>query len=588
MRLKYAVLLLTFFMNCLTMYGQGGSYLFRNGTTGYKIFISEQAPGDIKSAAKSFQEHLQRVSGASFDIAASKVLSPNLVLLTSTTPNTDPGLLNSTRLTNEGFVISIKKTVIAISGITPRGTLFGINTFLEKYLGCRTYGYQLHTEKKLSTLPYPKDMTGVENPAFNDRIDYYFESFRDKDYVFWNKLTLPPPYYWGLWVHSFGELLPSDRYFKDHPEYFAMKNGQRQPHQLCLTNPQVYNIILAELKSRIAKNPGAIYWSVSQNDTYHESCECPNCSKVNDYEGSAQGTLLTFVNRIAANFPDKKISTLAYANTQKPPLHVVPAKNVYIMLCVDYHGNRRLPIAKDPLEADFVKDLQGWKKITGNLMVWDYVTRFLSFLSPFPNLYTLQDNIQFFRSQGIPFVFSQGNAITQNGEFGVVRGYLIAKLLWNPNENFDELLDDVLNGYYGKAGPYIKGYITLMNKASEKANLNIYSNATDDGKTTYLTPKMIAAYTDKFDQAESAVRNNPDLLERVQIARLPLTYVILELSKSAGTLVIKSNMKAQTSGNASLLLKDFVAKCKKAGVLYLDDRGTTPDDYLKKNKAILH
>src|SRR5438309_1403970 len=42
--------------------------------------------------------------------------------------------------------------------------------------------------------------------------------------------------YGGLFVHTHATLLPPDKYFKDHPEYFAQNAaGQRYPAQLCPT-----------------------------------------------------------------------------------------------------------------------------------------------------------------------------------------------------------------------------------------------------------------------------------------------------------------------------------------------------------------
>ena len=51
-------------------------------------------------------------------------------------------------------------------------------------------------------------------------------------------------------------------------------------------------------------------------------------------------------------------------------------------------------------------------------------------------------------------MFEQGNREV-GGEFAELRTYLISKLLWNPYDNVDTLMNDFLNGYYGAAAnPY--------------------------------------------------------------------------------------------------------------------------------------
>src|SRR5690606_17449370 len=70
---------------------------------------------------------------------------------------------------------------------------------------------------------------------------------------------------WGLFVHTFNTLLSPEEYGRTHPEYFSLINGTRLPGtQLCLSNAKVVEIVVANLKKKIAENPEATYWSVSQ------------------------------------------------------------------------------------------------------------------------------------------------------------------------------------------------------------------------------------------------------------------------------------------------------------------------------------
>ena len=123
------------------------------------------------------------------------------------------------------------------------------------------------------------------------------------------------------------------------------------------------------------------------------------------------------------------------------------------MLC-SIECNRSKPLEADPGSASFLKDLEDWTRLTKNIYLWDYVVNFKNYLCPFPNLRVLQPNIRYFAKNGMTRIFEQGSGKSLS-EFKELRTYLISKLLWNPNENVDSLIDDFLSGYYGdRAAPH--------------------------------------------------------------------------------------------------------------------------------------
>ncbi len=335
---------------------------------------------------------------------------------------------------------------------------------------------------------------------------------------------------WGLWCHSFFEVMPPDKYFESHPEYFSLVNGKRvRDKQLCLTNPDATRLIIQNLRERIAKEPQIPYWSISQMD-WAGSCECPNCRALNEREGTPMGSLLEFINTIAAEFPDHIIATLAYQYTRKPPksLHALP--NVGIQLCtLELNRSRSFEIDDRPDSVAFRDDLGRWTGISRNLVIWDYTIQFANLVSPFPNLRVLQPNLRHLASHHVMGVYSQANREI-GGEFAELRGYLLAKLMWDPNDNVSARMDDFLDGYYGPAGRPIRRYIDLMHDALEKsgADLKIFGHPRDH-RDGYLSSDLIAEYDRLFDEAERLVAGDATLASRVQAARMPLRYAKLRL-----------------------------------------------------------
>ncbi len=493
---------------------------------------------------------------------------------------------NPQKIELDGYRLTTKEKKVFIYGGSPRGTLNGATSFIEDYLGIRYYSSEVKLIPKHEKVSLPYDLDIIYNPPIKFRTTHYRDTW-NQAFSNWHKLNhnkdgSHPD--WGYWCHSFNTLVPPDQHFEDHPEYYAEVNGSRVPTQLCLTNPDVYQITIENLRKAMEEQPDKTYWSVSQNDNV-SYCQCDECRKIDEKEGTPMGSLLTFVNKVADEFPDKVISTLAYQYSRQAPRNIKPADNVNIMLCT-IELNRSKPISEDPSSDAFRNDLEDWADITDDILLWDYVIQFENLVSPFPNLRVLQPNLQYFVENHADKHFQQGNREV-GGEFAELRAYLIAKLLWDPYIDIDKTMDDFLNGYYGEGGKFIRRYIDDIHDELEKSgqSLNIFGHPSDAGQT-WLRPEKIKVYEEYFDQAENAVSDNPDVLERVRIARMPIEYakveIALRLGTSEGGMYIRDD-----SGHWKVreeipeTAKSLVERAINQGVTRFKEWHTTPAEYLK-------
>jgi hypothetical protein len=300
------------------------------------------------------------------------------------------------------------------------------------------------------------------------------------------------------------------------------------------------------------------------------------------YSPIGSGSVINFVNKVAARFPDKIISTLAYQYTRVPPKDLVPAKNVNIMLC-SIESPRHIPI-KDG-DKSFCEDLEGWGKLTNNIIIWDYVVQYRNLISPFPNLHNLQPDLKYFHDKGVTMIFSEGNPDT-GGEFHELKAYILAKLMWDVNADVNKIMDDFLTGYYGSAGKIIKEYIDLLQKslAESGEKLIIYGTPMEE-KNGFLSEKLIGEYNKIFDRAEQAVAGNPEILERVKVARLPLKFAILEIAKdektgSRGAFMTGPDNKLVPKPEIVNTLYDFAYLTIKTEVSHVRESRITPQQYL--------
>ena len=560
--------------------------LAQNGNSLYRIVLPSSASAQEQKAASVLQDYLMQISGAAIPIVSAYKPGSKYEIILGQNERLDAlGIVvNFNELEADGFVIKTDSLRLIIAGGNDKGTLFGVYAFLEKYLGCRMYAPMVKIIPVRDTI-----LLGITEDKEIPKIKYrtiHYKTSWDAEYVDWQKLNHDargerPA--WGTWVHTFNNLVPPETYFKDHPDYYAMRDGKRLPTQLCLSNPEVLKVVIQNLRREITQNPDAKYWSVSQNDN-RQYCMCDECQALDNKESSHSGTMLNFVNQVAEQFPDHMISTLAYEYTRKAPTTIKPLKNVNIMLCsIEVRRDRPIETANDSTCISFVKDLKDWGKIAGDIIVWDYVIQFNNLVSPFPNLQVLQPNLQFFAENGVTAMFEQGNREV-GGEFAELRSYLISKLLWDPYANADTIINDFLKGYYGAAAKQIREYIDGMQNAvlSSEQSLKIFGSPVE-ASVSYLTPGLIAGYIRLFDQAELSVADDPAILERVRIARQPLNFAIMEQSKRNFTgeqgIFMKAGDKWVVRPEIRSMIDPFTDLCIRQGVTRLREWSTTPEAY---------
>ena len=555
-------------------------HLVTNGKSEYRLCVPRDSSPQVMASADTLVKYIQDISGAAIPVLIGGDAHGHRLVF-EIGASADPSV-DVSGLGNDGFIIRTDYGSVYLTAGTDYGLQNAVYTFLETYLGCRLYSPTVRKVPRRSSIAL-SEINDRQVPVFTFRM----QNIHDSTYTSWHKLNSNDDF--GLFVHTFHVLVPPEEYFEAHPEYFSMLRGTRTPNgQLCLSNPHVFSIVCDELRSRMNARPGARFWSVSQNDTY-VPCDCDACRAIDSVEGSPSGSILTFVNRVADEFPDMTISTLAYQYSRPAPRHVKPRPNVNIMLC-SIECNRSRPLAEDPSSASFVTDVADWCRLTHNIFLWDYVINFRNLVSPFPNLRVLQPNIQFFARNGITSVFEQGLS-GFSGEFAELRVYLIAKLLWNPNVNVDSVMDDFLQGYYGRAAPYIRQYIDTMHNVTEASGegLDIYGYPIRS-VNGYLSAAMIALYGSVFDRAEAAVAAEPEILARVRTARLPVQFALLEQAKVAaagdgGCFVQNAEGSLSVRPTMDSLLNTFVKNCKEAAIPRLWEHGTTPDEYLSATRA---
>jgi len=514
------------------------AFLFDGGGSRYSIVIGAAASPSEEYAAQELQTHFHACTGAQLPILreAPPADAPMIVLgcgRVAEALGVDP---QPEALGEQGYVIRTVASHLVIAGTPAAGTLYGVYDFLEDHLGVRWHAPGIVKTPRIDRLPLPAEDRLVR-PAFAWRHASYAwpggdAAFRARqrdnaggggaDHVYGVQ------YAFDGTCHSYFRFVSPGEFFETHPEYFSEIGGVRRSHetQLCLTNPDVLEVVTERMLARMADMPGVRQHNFSQMD-YYNYCECARCAEINERYGTMGGTQYWFLNQLAARtaevHPDKLIGTLAYMYTEEPPKGLEMHPNIAVWLCHMFPSCDSHPIATCPLNADYMRRALAWSKLVKHLYIWHYIVDFAHYYNPFPNLRAMAADLRFYRDISVEGIYLQGMGHGGGGgEFSLLRPYYGVKLLWNPDQDAEALIADFVEGYYAAAARPILEYIALLHDKVERENIHmhLYTNPAQG----YLPDDVIARAMTLFDEAEQAVAEDPELLERVRVARMPLTY----------------------------------------------------------------
>ncbi len=233
------------------------------------IVISAEATVSEKYAAEEMASHLKKMTGRAITITKDQQQLPTDTKLIAIGRSSFTSQIDVSGLDVEQYVIDVQPNRLVIIGgrqsaspgqhVRDAGTLFGVYEFLEG-LGVRWYrpepwGEHVPRMKELKLrigrttslkpsysmraalsggMSYSREETPEENRqarvwAVRNRTNAWYSS-PDRAVKFG-----------GVVEHSKGKhnwpfLIPASEYFDEHPEYFALVDGERVPYDLCPGN----------------------------------------------------------------------------------------------------------------------------------------------------------------------------------------------------------------------------------------------------------------------------------------------------------------------------------------------------------------
>ena len=524
--------------------------LVSDKTALFDIAISSDAHPAVRYAAEELQHYVEEMSLARprirTDARGTQDSLPKKVLVGESTESREPfPKVSAQDLARESYLLRTRGSHLLLLGGSPRGTLYAVYDFLGR-LGVRWWTPTEETVPLRTTLEVGPLRARVDPPLIYRAI--WYRHTMDADWQARQRLNagcMTPIYLaerhggaerfaMDASSHTYEGLVPTEDHFDEHPDYFSEVNGVRLRYhnQLCPTHPDVAELAAATAREWLRQTPDARLLSVTQND-HGNWCTCTRCSAMIEREGSPSGPMLHLANEVAKrlekDFPDVLIDTFGYSWSEKPPSRMKARPNVVIRFAPigNCFGHS---IHECPANAHCRDDLAGWSRGAKHLFVWHYVTDFCHYLTPFPNLPPLADDINTYLEHGVKGIFLQADGTSLGGDMAELKAYLMVRLLWDPSTDVEEARAEFLAGYYREAAPAVEEYVASFEKAfaraGHKAHLHLYRTLWEND-APYLTQPVLSRARNALERGYRKASDDPEVVERLDRIRLGLDYTEL-------------------------------------------------------------
>ncbi len=466
-------------------------YIVNDGVSNFVIVTEENPDATTNTAVKELQTYIKKISGAEIKAVTENEVTPEDSAIILGETSLEKGIIdiNRSEIAQDGFMLYSDGKHLFIAGSDNRGTLYGVYTFLEEYLGVRWFTPELEVVPENEDIVIDSHINRIVEPSFSIRrndcqgTNDAHRARTKMNVSFWNEAKE----YGGaltyvLWDVTLDKLVPDDL-ITEHPEYFATTaEGTKTRDHVCLSNPDVLSVAVENARKAIlACETDAKYIHIGQKDNTNY-CRCENCEALYEKYGSVSAPTILFTNAFADalddEFPDFMFTFYAYNETDRPPTDTTLKcnDNVVPVLCGLHKACRSHPLtecgSKDgdetfsnlfgSPEPTIHEDFANWVKIADTTYIYDYTINFINTAQFFSNFEYMQSTMKYMHDIGITgYIYNCGD--THTAAFNELRNYLLCKLQWDVNCDVEYHMMDFMNAYYGEeAAPYIKQIIDIQ------------------------------------------------------------------------------------------------------------------------------
>ncbi len=520
--------------------------LVENAKPSCVIVTEPDASGIEIYAAKELVEYVRKITGVELKLANRPDENLRPIYL-GRTAKKRLRQVEWEKLGADGFVLRSTPEAILIAGNEDLGTLYGTYHFIEKHLGVRWFmpadiGEVVPESKILQVGTFNE----VEVPCFGVRwIDSGQWALRQKMNVKVSVGGKPVGINWQWGFHTFFKLIRPEKYFDDHPEWFALINGKRikpepnqQGRQLCTSNPEVIEEVAKNIIRIFDEDPSIDIFALSPQDG-GGFCECGRCRALDEkrtpeqsWHAKYSNRLAVFNNevarRVAKKYPDKLIKVGAYAMYLRVPLNpgYKPEPNLAIQVCHTYSCNNHrvaLPTCERNRKM-FTEELEHWARLTKHLFIYEYYQKYAWGGFPYCQIHVIREDIPYYHNLGVEGFYTQ----EARGGWPAcgLNHYIAAKLAWNVELDVDRLLEDFYEKFYAESAQPMRRYYEHLERAFVEAEVCLSPFGLESATIAALDffgPEVITALDNAVSEAEQIAKSDI-VRRRIQLVRVGVDY----------------------------------------------------------------
>lgn len=528
-----------------------------NGKSAFTIVIPQKAPSSVQRAAQELQENMKLATGATLSLQNdNQPVTPPYISIGATRQAIESGI-TATGIADEGYRIVTRQGNLYIigpdtidgkwtkGGGTSNGSANGVYTFLEDYLDVRwlmpgTLGrdvppknvFILNAVDRSETPEFVwREIPFIASPTFTEK------HYRDVSETWEARQKLGASVQLG-YNHNWLQTVPPEM-FKEHPEWFSMKDGKRVPpvgeYKLETTNPELVRYFAQKAISALKSNERPTTFSLSPSDGRRWS-ESPESLALYDpvpagREHPAMSSLVLkwyhdVAQIVAKEYPEGKLAGYLYSDYIFPPTKVamqLPENFTPVLAPASNYGYR---LYREDVQREFYTLLAAWDKvIPGNwyyfdlpnqLWIQNQLSKYFQFSGNTANIAPPGTDILNYAFRGLTQSNIKGAFVYGDPSWSssALANYIIAKMLWNPKLDANALQTEWLQRAYGpQAGKAMEAFYQKLDSLFR----DYYRQHDSDEASYKLTNGMLKdIYAAHYGELENLL---------LQAARQPMTSV---------------------------------------------------------------
>ncbi len=534
--------------------------LVRGGRPTAEIVVGQTPSAQARSAAEELQSFLQLMSGAKLPIVPSAGGQYAVTVLVghaaAEAAAAEAGLRVPSglgeRFDDEGYLVATLpgKLILAGNETDPyEGTWYAVYDLLHS-LGCRWYfpGEFGQVVPPATDITVPAVCKTVR-PQLRVRDTWYsghlaVTAEQSREFDTWKRRNRMSQR--RLWAHcadpearflqnpvddSTYRLLPRDKYWEGHPEFYAMTpGGGRNDRFLCMSSPGALQAAADTVSEHFSAHPDHHTFAFSPPDE-PVLCHCPDCTAAMHGGYGAEGNgavsdayfgfVFRLADEVARRAPGRYITTMAYYNRCRPPEGVEGKRDNLLIQLASIQQCTLHSYADESCASrqEYAAMLRRWQELTAGQVFYEYDPHDWS-----------HSQRPAWRSQGIAedlrLLFEGGGwGFSNEGQMAwMATGlnyYLRARLAWDLSQDPAREIADFCRRFFGPAAEPMQQYYSSVEGAIRHCptHLHAFSAHSRDAIPALFPAHLRARWARLFVEAAADATEEP-FASRVRAFRL--------------------------------------------------------------------